>query len=219
VKQVFEMARINKDIKESPLSFIPKTVQRRKVKKERDVVPTIEQCEQIVASIRSQKADTREVSANLCELLHRAAIGQAEAIALTWGNIDFDNNVIHCLRVKTGEPFDVPMYPGLKPFLQKMADAKPERKASDKLFNILSVKKALYAACVRLKLTTFSPRDLRKARITWLLRKGYPVELIADAQGHRDGGVLIRRVYSNVIDEHKNTYKQEQLAKLAALAE
>jgi len=216
VNQVFEMARMDRSIKENPLSMLPKEIKKRKVNGTRDLVPTIEQCEQIAASIRKQSAaDTREVSANLCELIHRAAIGQAEAVALTWSDIDFENEVIRCTRVKTNTPFDIPFYHCLQPFLVALADKHPNRKPTDKLFNIVNIKKAIYGACERLNLPSYSPRDLRKARITWLLRKGYPVELIADAQGHKDGGVLIRRVYSNVIDESKAAYKKEMLAKLA----
>jgi len=216
VNQVFEMARMEKLIKENPLNMMPKSIRRRKVKTIRDQVPTIEQCEQIVASIRSQKAaDTRHESANLCAFMHLAALGEAEADFLTWADIDFKDEVIRAKRIKTSKHFDVPMYPFLKPFLEDLAEKKPNRKPSDKIFKVKSIQKALYAACKRLNLPAYSPRDLRKARITWLLRKGYPVELIADAQGHVDGGVLIRRVYANVIDESKDGYKKEQLKKLA----
>ena len=215
INQVFEMVRINRNIKENPFDLLPRNITHHKVQLTRDVVPTIKQCEAIVASIRSQRAsDTREDSSNLCEFIHLAALGQAEAGFLTWADIDFEKDVIRAKRIKTGKFFDVPIYPHLKPFLEALAASKPNRKPADKLFKIESMQKALYAACQRLKLPNYSPRDLRKARITWLLRKGYPVDLIAEAQGHSDGGVLVRRVYSNVIDEARDTYRQEQLAKL-----
>jgi|GEM_PF-3324441 len=215
INQVFEMVRINRIIKENPFDLLPRNITHRKVQLTRDVVPTIEQCEKIAACIRSQStADTREESANICEFIHRAALGQAEISSLTWGDLDFEKSIIRVKRIKTGKPFDVPMYPCLRPFLEELVAKFPKKKTTDKIFKIQSIQKGLYAACERLGLPSYSPRDLRKARITWLLRKGYPVDLIAEAQGHSDGGVLVRRVYSNVIDEARDTYKQEQLAKL-----
>jgi len=86
------------------------------------------------------------------------------------------------------------------------------------LFSILSPKQALYNACRRLGYEDYSPIDFRKARITWLLRKGIPAELIAKWQGHKDNGVLIRKTYSWVISEADNDYEEAQLAKLSAPA-
>jgi len=76
------------------------------------------------------------------------------------------------------------------------------------------MKKALRNACTRLGFPAYSPRDLRKARIVWCLRKGVPVEIIAKWQGHSDNGVLIRKTYANVIDEGARHFEEEQLAKL-----
>jgi integrase len=215
LNQVFEMAVIKKYIETNPFTFLPKNVIRRKVPTVPDEVPTIEQCEAIVANIRCQKAsDTREDSANLCEFIHLAALGQAEAGFLTWKDIDFEKGLIRAKRIKTGKFFDVPIYPHLKPFLEALAASNPNRKPTDKLFKIQSMQKALYAACARLKLPLYSPRDLRKARIVWMLRKAVPVELIAKWQGHSDNGVLIRKTYAFVIDDAAASYQNEQLKKL-----
>jgi integrase len=215
LNQVFEMARINGYINENPFSKLPKTVKRRKVVTEPDHVPTIKQCESIVANMRIQKAsDTRDDSADLCEFIHLAALGQAEAAALLWKDVDLKRGVLKVKRIKTDVYFEIAMHDALRRFLKKLAAKSPNRNPSDKLFRVRSMKKALHNACTRLGFPAYSPRDLRKARIVWCLRKGVPIEIIAKWQGHSDNGVLIRRTYANVIDEGARHYEVEQLAKL-----
>ena len=216
LNQLFEMLRVDGVIAVNLLSMLPKNVRRKKQKHVRDTVPTIEQCEAIVQSILKQKESaSRKASSDLCAFVHLAATGEAEATSLTWEDVDFENEVINVRRKKTDKPFEIPFYPHLKPWLVAYAESKPDRKPTDKLFKMKSIKQALYNACKRLKYPAWSPRDLRKARITWLLRKGIPVETLADWQGHQDNGVLIRRTYANVIDDSKKNYQKEQLKKIS----
>ena len=178
-------------------------------------MPTIDECEKIVAHVRSQEfADTASKSADMMALMHLAALGQAELIALDWSNVDWKKERLSIKRKKTDVAFIVPFYPHLKPFLVDLWErqGKPE---AGKLISILSPKQALYNACKRLKLPSFSPRDFRKARIVWMLRKSIPVEYIAKVQGHRDNGVLIRRTYAWVITSLDHEFNDAQLAKMA----
>ncbi|MDD5349413.1 MAG: tyrosine-type recombinase/integrase [Chthoniobacteraceae bacterium] len=187
VNQVFEMARVNKGyIEKNPLDVMNKDIKRLKVSTARDNVPTIEQCEAIVKTIREKHSKPKDQTADMTAFLHLAALGEAEAISLQWRDIDFEKEIIRVTRIKTSFPFDVPMYPHLKPFLVELAAKYPNRKPEDSVFQLKSVKKPIYAACKRLKYSTYSPRDLRKARITWFLRKNVAVEQIAKWQGHRD---------------------------------
>ena len=211
--QVFEAAKLQGTLKENPMDKMPKDIRHTKVKSERQTIPTIEQCEAIVASIRSQKAsDTAQESGDLAAFLHLAALGQAEAAFMTWRDIDFDNGVMHVKRIKTDKQAVVPIYPHLRPLLDSMAAKAANRKPTEKVFKVSNVKKAISGACKRLGYPDFSPRDFRKARIVWMLRKGVPVEYIAKCQLHSDNGVLIRKVYSFVIDEQTSTYDKAMLA-------
>jgi integrase len=181
-----------------------------------DTVPTIEECEKLVAHVRGQEfADTADKSADMLALMHLAALGQAELIALDWEDVDWQGErVIIRERVKTGVYFEVPFYPHLKPFLADLWKRQGEPKTG-KVVSILTPAIALANACKRLKMPRYSPRAFRKARIVWMLRRGIPVESIAKWQGHRDNGVLIRRTYSNVITSLDSEFEKAQLAKMA----
>lgn len=224
IDQVFQMANSDDTIAVNPFDKIPKEVKRKKQNRKPDEVPTIEECEKLVASIRAQKsADTRDLSADKLSFYHLAALGTAEASWLTWADIDFKNEIIHCKRKKTGAYFDVPIYPHLKEFLvclyekERAALAAKEDNAKIEdvvIFKVDDVKKGLVNACKRLGLPQYSPRDFRKARIVSFLRKGISVETIAKWQGHKDNGVLIRKTYAWVIDSDGGAFEQEQLKKL-----
>ena len=216
LKRFFELAVSNGYIPVSPYDRIPKTNQRKDNPRQPDEVPTIPQCEAIVAHVRAQEfADTADKSADMLALMHLAALGTAECIFADWSRVDWEAEVIQVKRQKTGAWFEVPLYPHLKPFLIDLWE-RQGKPASGKLISILSPKQAIYNACKRLHLPAFSPRDLRKARIVWLIQQGMDVESVAAWQGHKDNGVLIRRTYANVINDSVRAHRRAQLAKLAA---
>lgn len=214
IKNVFAVAFADELISSNPYDKVPKSDRRKKKETKPDEVPTIEECEQLVAHIRSQEfADTAGRSGDMVELMHVMALGQAELTPLDWEDVKWnDSKVIIWKRRKTGVYFEVPFFGDMEAVLRRLweAQGKPEL---GKLIAIRSPKQAIYNACKRLNWPRYSPRDLRKARITWLLRQNVPVEAIAKAQGHRDNGVLIRRTYANVITTRDREYFSAQFAK------
>ena len=81
------------------------------------------------------------------------------------------------------------------------------------VFNIKTSMEAILIACEKLKYPKFTPRNFRQACIVRLLRLGVAPKLIALWQGHSDGGVLIMKVYSQVISDTDDSYAQLHLAK------
>ena len=61
---------------------------------------------------------------------------------------------------------------------------------------------AFLGACSRLKLSYYSHRAFRRMFVTRALEKGIDVKVIADWQGHGDGGKLILDTYSHVRRPH-----------------
>ena len=57
-------------------------------------------------------------------------------------------------------------------------------------------------ACKRLDLPGYSQRSLRRMFITRAIEKGVDVKVVAQWQGHRDGGKLILDTYSHVAPQH-----------------
>ena len=82
-----------------------------------------------------------------------------------------------------------------------MHDARLLQKISD-------AKKALTGACRRLGYAPFSQRSLRRMFITRAIELGVDVKVIAEWQGHRDGGKLILDTYSHVNRVHSQRMAQ-----------
>jgi integrase len=70
-------------------------------------------------------------------------LGQAEAGSLTRADIDFDAGRLITFRHKTSTGFAVPIFPQLRPLLERLCDGKSN---GDPLFKIRDAKKALAGA-------------------------------------------------------------------------
>ena len=102
-------------------------------------------------------------------------------------------------RHKTSTGFAIPVFPQVRPLLERLC----EGKAHDaRVFKISDAKKALAGACRRLGYPPFSQRSLRRMFITRAIERGVDVKVIAEWQGHKDGGKLILDTYSHVNRVH-----------------
>lgn len=213
LRSLFATATADKMIVESPMASVK--VPWKKPQKPKRRVPTLEQFAAIVADIRAQKfnAESGE-SADFIEFMGNAGLGQAEIKldALTWDDMDFERGIFRVLRQKTGERFEVPIYPNLKPVLERLA-AQPH-KPHDSILKISDGKKALAAACKRLGFHPFSQRNIRAVQIRRLWRDGVDVKLISKWQGHQDGGKLILNTYTEVFGADDDDYMKTELAKI-----
>lgn len=143
-----------------------------------------------------------------------AGVGQAEASALTWGDIDWTRGRMNMHRKKTDTPFFVPIYPHLRPLLEKLKKKPGLKYANKRVLKISDAKKALKTACEKLGYPLFSQRSLRQCLIMRLWKSGVDKKLIAKWQGHRDGGQLIMDTYTEVFGADDETYEQQQIAKM-----
>ncbi len=214
LKQLFDIAVKDRIIPESPAKLLrqgwkkPQAVKRQ--------VPSVAQFEAIVADIRGQRfSDHAEHTADFVEFLGLAGLGQAEASSLTWGDVDWQRNQINVRRHKTDTHFHVPIYDHLRPLLDRLNRARRgKRSPASLVFKIKDAKKALGAACQRLKLPAFCQRSLRQHLIGRLWKAGVDRKLIALWQGHSDGGQLILDTYTQVFGSDDEEYVRGQLAKL-----
>ena len=164
------------------------------------LTPTFPQFKAIIADVRGQvfNADAQD-SADFLEFLGLAGLGQAEASSLTRADVDFDAQQIITFRWKTATGFAVPLFPQIRPLLEHLCQGKAY---NERVFRIADAKKALAGACRRLGYPSFSQRSLRRLFITRAIEKGIDVKVIAEWQGHRDGGKLILDTYSHVRAAH-----------------
>jgi integrase len=161
--------------------------------------PTLEQFETIVESIRAQAFNrSADESADFAEFLGLAGVGQAEASSLKYGDIDWALGRLNFRRRKTGALFYVPIYPHLRPLLERRLNNTLSVSPEMPVFTIKDAKKALAAACCRLGYPPFSQRNMRQCLIMRLWKAGIDKKLIAKWQGHQDGGQLILDTYTEV---------------------
>ena len=146
-----------------------------------------------------------EESADFVEFLGLAGLGKAEAAALKQSDIDWKQEKIITFRHKTKSGFAIPIYPQLKPLLlrRRRDDAPNER-----VFAIDNAKKAIANACRRLNLPQYSHLSFRRMFITRAIERGVDVKVIAEWQGHKDGGKLILDTYSHVNRAHSHRMAQ-----------
>jgi integrase len=196
IREVFGLAVRDRIISVSPATHL------RSAKREKPIrlTPTFEQFNAIIADVRAQRfnADAQD-SADFLEFLGLAGLGQAEAGSLTRSDIDFEADRIITFRHKTATGFAIPIFPQVRPLLERLCAGKSN---GDRIFKILDAKKALAGACQRLDLRPFSQRSLRRMFITRAIEKGVDVKVIAEWQGHKDGGKLILDTYSHVNPSH-----------------
>ena len=189
VRSVFALAVRDRLISESPVA----AVRYRKRKLPIRQTPTPAEFAAIVADIRAQTYNADAVdSADFVEFIGLAGLGQAEASALTWDDVDWRREQITTFRKKTSRGFVVPIYPQLRPLLEKTFHARvPKPTGDEKVFRLKDAKKAISGACKRLGLPAYSHRAFRRMFITRAIERGVDVKVIAAWQGHRNGGKLI----------------------------
>jgi integrase len=208
LRQLFELAISARAIYESP-------AQGLKMLKPEDPIrqtPTQPQFRRIVEEIRSQvfNADAK-ASSDLVEFMGLAGVGLAECANLLGENVDFEANRVSLFRSKTDTGFSIPIFPQLKPLLERLK-AEGRIQIGKPVFAIKDPKKALTQACKRLRYPHFSTRSLRRCFITRAVELGVDFKTIAAWQGHRDGGVLIAKTYSHLRSEHSDAMARKLVA-------
>jgi integrase len=202
IRAMFGMAEADRMIVRSPVFGMKQRKRENPIRH----TPTLQEFRTSVESIRAQKyADTAEESADFIEFLALSGLGQAEASALTWGDVNLERGQLLTFRQKTRPGFAVPVFPQLRPLLEKrLALAGGNPPPDSKVFSVLDAKKALASACERLKLPKYSSRAFRRMFITTAIERGVDVKVIAQWQGHQDGGKLILDTYSHVRSAHSD---------------
>jgi len=215
-RDVFQHAINDKAIPFTPMEGIKYQKLRTTEKR---LTPTLEEFEGIVANVRSQPfSDTAKASSDLIEFMGLAGLGQGECAGLLWGHVNFRSSLITIIRKKTGKEFDVPIFPTLRPLMDRMNGERQEpRHATDPVFSVANPKVALSNACERLGYPDYTARAFRRMHITRCLELGIDPQTIAGWQGHTDGGALILKVYGRVSQAHQMAMAERLSPKITPL--
>lgn len=208
-KEFFEAAVEAGAISANPMRKV-QLAKRAKVIRQ---TPSEEQFRAIVESVRAQRENGHGCndSADFVELAGTLGLGQAELSNIQRQHIDLEKGFVHVRRKKTGEIFKIPIFHDARAIIERRLAAMSQE-PTERLLPQDNCKKALQGACKRLGLPHFEPRSLRRYHITRCIREGIDIPTIAKWQGHQDGGELILKTYSAVVEEK---HSLEMAAKLA----
>lgn len=199
LRDVFASAVRDRLIAEHPCEHLKYAKRAKPIRR----TPSIAEFRAIVDHIRNQRfSDTAEPSADFVEFIGLAGLGQAEASSLTWADVDFERGEIKTFRHKTEKGFTIPIYPQVRPLLERLHGENPPP-PDERVFRVKDAKKAIAGACKRLGLPAYTHRSFRRLFITTALERGVAVKVVSQWQGHQDGGKLILDTYSHVNKAHE----------------
>jgi integrase len=196
VRSALDLAVRDRIIAENPVRHLKYRRRQTPIR----LTPTYEEFNAIIADVRGQSlnADAQD-SGDFLEVMGLLGLGQAELSAVRRCDVDLAASRIFVKRRKTGVGFHIPIFPQARALIEKLCARK---RHDERLFKLHDARKALANACVRLGFSPFSQRSLRRMFITRAIERGVDVKVIAQWQGHKDGGKLILDTYSHVNPVH-----------------
>jgi integrase len=179
-------------------------LRRRKLGKSEVVIPSQEEFRSLVNGLRALDKRAQE-AANLVELLAYSGMRLAEATAIRWTDINFEESRFVVtggeLGTKNHDVRVVPLFPALRGFLEPLHAARHPA-ASDRIVSIDSAKTAMGHACRLANITRFNHHSLRHYFVSNAVEAGIDFKTIAAWVGHKDGGLLVARTYGHLRDVH-----------------
>jgi integrase len=185
------------------------TLPRRRMPKNSVVIPSREQFSKLVETLRtggSRRAD----AARLVELLAYSGMRLAEATALRWRDVHFDQTRFTVTGgvdgTKNHEVREVPLFPALRAFLERIrGESKdPETEAGALIVGIANAKRAMEYACKGAGLPDFTHHAMRHYFVSNAIEAGVDFKTIAGWVGHKDGGLLVAKTYGHLRDTHSH---------------
>jgi len=173
-----------------------KGIKRHKLVKTRiDDLPSLEQMEAMVASIRSQKLRHSEESSQMVEFLMWSGLRISELQTLRWEDVKEPWIAITGGKkgTKNAEIRQIPINGRLRAIL----DARGWDGAHGSIFKILTPRIALDAACIRTGTRHLRIHDLRHWFASHCIERGIDVVTLAAWLGHKDGGKTLLATYAH----------------------
>jgi site-specific recombinase XerD len=186
-------------------------ISRRKLSKEKLVIPTKEQFRKLLETMR--KNNGRD-SADLVEFLAYSGCRLSEIVGdsgfgkppMVWGDVNFELKTFTVAGKgsgETGKSRTVPLFPPLERLLLafKARLARPPE-ATDRIVQIESAKTSIINACKELGQPQYTHHTMRHFFCSNAIESGVDFKVIAGWLGHVDGGVLVAKTYGHLRDVH-----------------
>ena len=188
-----------------------KEITRRKLSREKIIIPTKDQFRQLLETMRKNNGKD---SADLVEFLAYSGCRLSEVVGdpasgkppMLWGDVNFELKTFTVQgkgRGDEGKTRTVPMFPPLERLLVTLKDKLPaEPKAIDRIFTIESAMTSIMNACRKLEFTKYNHHVMRHFFCSNCIEAGVDFKVIAGWLGHVDGGILVAKTYGHLRDAH-----------------
>lgn len=203
LRNMFKMARLESYVKTLPTDGI---TQLPVVHKERKLL-TAEEIDSICNEALTNHNRNGEQFADFIRLLAYSGGRTSEVLSLKWADVDFANKVLIFKgeNTKNSQTRRVDFNPKLQSHLKRMFS----KKTSDSLFPssrtdkpITSFKVILRKIRDELDMPELTNHLLRHYFVSMCVMSGIDYMTIAKWVGHKDGGVLIGKVYGHLSSDH-----------------
>lgn len=205
LRRIFEVAIASGTIYRNPAADLGK----RTPNKKRLDLPTKDEFSRLVEAIANQGAWCSRQCADLVSFLAYTGARIDEARHVKWSDVGEDFLWVHGGKegTKNMESRYIPITVQLKELLHDMK-SKPRYFKGDRAGYVLAVmecQKALDKACRLTGITRITHHDLRHLFATRCIQSGVDIPTVAKWLGHKDGGALLMKTYSHVIQDHSKT--------------
>jgi len=223
LRHVLKAAKRDKLIKVLPVEDIP--WQRTETKARR--LYTQANIEAVIAAAPKVSKNGEQFADYLHFLAYTGAREQ-ESLKTRWEDVDWENQILTIGALgdtKNRSARRVDLNPALAGLLKAMSARKapdsswlfPSPQRGERDIPLRTFRETLKLARVKAKLDKFGFHDCRHYFISMSVMAGIDNMTIARWVGHKDGGVLIGKVYGHLTDEH--TQRQAQKLALQPVAE
>lgn len=202
---VFCLAVRRNVLKSNPIAGRGRYCVASEVRHCREVAPTPEGLKQIETWLRGRN---EQAIADLVCFLAFSGLRIGEALPMTWGAVNWDEQILHVTREKRGITPWVPILPEMEALLKGMK----ERATGDLLFpspfdakkprDVSAIRHRIKAACKKLEIGHVTPHGLRSYFVTQARQSGLTDAEIAMLIGDKSGPAIIAHTYGDVRNDH-----------------
>lgn len=205
LSSVFRLAVRRNVLKSNPFAGRGRYCVASEVRHCREVAPTPEGLKQIETWLRGRN---EHAIADLVCFLAFSGLRIGEALPMTWGAVNWDEQILHVTREKRGITPWVPILPEMAALLKDMK----KRATGDLLFpspfdakkprDVSAIRHRITAACKKLEIGHVAPHGLRSYFVTQARQSGLTDAEIAMLIGDKSGPAIIAHTYGDVRPDH-----------------
>jgi len=181
-------------------------IKRPKVRNKPPAVPTREQFQSLVASIRSEPQGKGNDGADLVELLAYSGMRLNEALSLRWRDVNFSGGVFTVTGgergTKNAEQRTVPMSHEINALLLRLKRERGKAEPDALIVRTATARQCIQTACRNLGFPNFTHHSLRHYFGSCAIELKIDPTAASGWMGHKDGGGLLLKRYAHLRMSH-----------------